>query len=257
MSKKVFISYCHKQGDWVTSRLVPCLRAGGAEVLIDIERFRAGRAVIGQMDSLQDQADVTALILSPDYLHSNYCRHEMARAIARDPQFASGATLPVKHVECEMPDEIKLSNPLWINLCDDEDAAQWDFLLDACDADLHTGAPHWLARRDEALQFLQRGQSVNLVVQADPRWRELIEHLRDDHLPELRTVDLARGATASRRALVEEPLKARGVTQKVPKPPEDLVVLDRALSACPTQSRVALLHGDRLKRKQCCRRACW
>lgn len=45
MSKKIFISYCHQQGDWVTNRLAPCLRAGGAEVLLDIERFRAGRAV--------------------------------------------------------------------------------------------------------------------------------------------------------------------------------------------------------------------
>ncbi|MGH9841255.1 MAG: toll/interleukin-1 receptor domain-containing protein, partial [Blastocatellia bacterium] len=75
MSKKVFISYCHKQSDWVTNQLVPCLRAGGAEVLIDIERFRAGRAVIGQMDSLQDQADVTALISSSRVAPSrNLCR---------------------------------------------------------------------------------------------------------------------------------------------------------------------------------------
>ena len=33
MPKSVFVSYSHKQGDWVWDRLVPCLRAGGANVL--------------------------------------------------------------------------------------------------------------------------------------------------------------------------------------------------------------------------------
>jgi len=82
---KVFISYSHKQGDWVWGRLLPCLRAGGAEVLIDIERFKVGHAVVGQMDAVQDQADRHLLIFSPDYLSSPYCRHEMDRAIALDP----------------------------------------------------------------------------------------------------------------------------------------------------------------------------
>jgi len=32
---KVFISYSHRQGEWVWSRLVPVLKAASAEVLID------------------------------------------------------------------------------------------------------------------------------------------------------------------------------------------------------------------------------
>lgn len=65
---RIFVSYRHSQGDWVWERLVPCLKAGGAEVLIDRERFRIGKALPGQMDALQDQADRHLLVLSLEYL---------------------------------------------------------------------------------------------------------------------------------------------------------------------------------------------
>lgn len=65
MSKKVFASYCHQQGEWVWNWLVPSLRAGGAEVCIDRERFQAGKAVAGQMDATQDAAEISVLVLSP------------------------------------------------------------------------------------------------------------------------------------------------------------------------------------------------
>jgi hypothetical protein len=87
VGRTLFVSYCHAQGDWVWDCLVPCLRAGGAELYIDRERFTAGRAVIGQMDATQAMAEISLLVLSPEYLESRYCLHEMDKAIARDPQF--------------------------------------------------------------------------------------------------------------------------------------------------------------------------
>ncbi|MGI9487601.1 MAG: hypothetical protein ACR2RF_17330 [Geminicoccaceae bacterium] len=53
----IFISYAHKQGDWVHQNLPPVLRASGAEVLVDVDHFEAGMTVIGQMDKLQSKAD--------------------------------------------------------------------------------------------------------------------------------------------------------------------------------------------------------
>jgi hypothetical protein len=36
---KVFVSDSHQQRDWVCGRLVPVLKAVGAELLIEVERF--------------------------------------------------------------------------------------------------------------------------------------------------------------------------------------------------------------------------
>ena len=132
MAKKVFISYNHKQGEWVCNNLVPCLRAGGAEVRIDAERFRAGKEVVAQMDAEQDVSDLSVLVLSPEYLASAMCRHEMQRAIECNKFVA------VLRADCAAPDEVKKT--LYVDLRDDKAADQWDLLLAECEADLGAAA---------------------------------------------------------------------------------------------------------------------
>jgi hypothetical protein len=73
----------------------------------DRERFEVGKAVVGQMDAVQDGAEMAMLVLSPEYLNSPYCVHEMDRAIRRDPTFARGIVVPVKRTHCELPAKIK------------------------------------------------------------------------------------------------------------------------------------------------------
>lgn len=243
MPSKVFVSYCHRQGPWVWDRLVPVLRAGGAEVLIDRERFAAGRGVRGQMDGTQDAAEVNVLILSPEYLASEYCVHEMERAIARDPGFENGAVVPVKRIDVPLPGAIRQPNPLDIDLTDDRAMEPWGLLLHACGADVGTDAPAWLAARDEARRLLRRGQSINLLVQGEVAWRELLADLRQDELADLAQVNLEKGTTASRRGLATEILRALGMTAPVPPEPEDLGVLDRLLAE-RRRSLLALTHFD-------------
>lgn len=243
MSKKIFISYCHRQGDWVWQRLVPCLEAGGADVRIDVERFKAGVGVIGQMDAEQDKADASLLVLTPEYLTRTDCLHEMQRAIARDPNFANGSTIPVIREDCKLPDGIKIPKPLWVNLTDDKNVEWWDKLLNACEADLGAEVPHWLEARDEIVRYLTRHQSVNLVVTGYPKWKELITHIQTDWMKQLGVVDLDKGSTASRRGLVKELLGACGIQRPVPPEPEDLIELDGAISA-RGMSHIAMLHLD-------------
>ncbi|MCP4655129.1 MAG: toll/interleukin-1 receptor domain-containing protein [bacterium] len=247
MPKSVFVSYSHRQGEWVWDRLVPCLKAGGAEVLIDRERFDAGRAVVGQMDATQDAADVHVLVLSPEYLASDFCVHEMERAIATDPGFERGTVVPVRRGDCPLPDAVRGPNPLYADLRDDGAAEPWELVLRACGADLGTGAPAWLGARDEVRRLLERGQSVNLVTGPGVAWRPLVADLRRE-LSDLVTVDLEKPTAYSRRGLVAEILRALGATAPVPDEPDDLAALERALEARRRPSRVALIHFDSASR---------
>ncbi len=242
MSKKIFISYCHRQGEWVGKRLKPCLDAGGADVRIDVGRFTAGISVYKQMDETQDECDSTLLVLTPEYLTRPDCLHEMNRAIARDPNFANGSTIPVILEKCDLPDEIKDSKPLWIDLTNDKDSTKWDMLFKACEADLGAEVPHWLEARDEILRYLERNQSVNLVVTGNPKWNELIKHIQTDFPLKLGEVDLNKGTTHSRHGLVMELLAACGIQRPVP-PDEDLMVLHNSIEA-RGMSYIALKHLD-------------
>jgi len=203
VAMKVFVSYCHADREWVLSRLVPCLEAGGTEVLID-RQFAPGKALVGQMDALQDQADRHLLVLSPAYFASPYCQHEMDRAIAIDPGFTHGKVIPVVRVACLLPAVFQgMGAPLCIGLCDPEGRGPWAQVLTACGADVGVSALDWLAARDELARLVAENQSVNLVVRDEKaRWRPLVDLLLADRTLGLREVDLNMGTTKTRLELL-------------------------------------------------------
>jgi hypothetical protein len=247
---RVFVSYSHRQDDWVWDRLVPVLKAGGAEVLIDRERFRAGVGLVGQMDALQDSAHRHLLVLSGDYLASDYCRHELDRALAADPGCSRGALIPVVRHACAIPaglsgPPLAGPGPLRLDLEDDSNPEPWDKLLAACNADLGTPAPHWLDVRDRVARYLGRGQSVNLVVRVRVQWRAMLDHLKAERLPGLALVNLEQGAAASRRGLIAEILQRLGRRVEVPAAPDDLAELDRVIGA-GDGALVCLMHFDQV-----------
>ncbi len=241
---KVFISYSHHQGEWVWGRLVPVLKAGGAEVLIDRERFRAGRAVVGQMDATQDQAARHVLVLSEQYLASRYCRHEMNRAMKHDPAFRRGIVLPVLRVACVLPKNLVGWNAaLRVDLTDDTKPEPWGKLLRQCGTQLGTGAPAWLAARNDIVQFLERGQSVNLLVREDVAWRGLIQHIAEDCVHDLVQVNLEDPDTTTRSGFLASVCKALGERAPLLEPPQDLASFKAHLEG-RSRVRVAITHFD-------------
>ncbi len=248
MPKSVFISYSRAQGDWVFDRLIPLLQAAGIEIFVDRERFKAGRPLIPSMEEWQDKADINVLVFSPDYLESEYCQHEMNRAIRRDPKFAKGIIIPVMRAECVLPPKIKKANPLFVDLAPDREAEPWKKLLEACEGSLGTCPREWLSARDSMRKHLEKKESVNLVVSGGASWRQLIEHLHKDRGNDLGLVDLQNPATFSRKGLVQAILSAAGSTMEPPEEPADLMLLGDVIESRKL-TRIALTHFDLIARR--------
>jgi hypothetical protein len=247
---KVFVSYSHVQGDWVWSRLVPLLKAYGAEVLIDVERFRGGIALHQQMDDLQDQADHQLLCFSNSYLTSPNCEREWKRAHATDPGFTSGRVIPIKvEAGVTLPPEIRTPNPLYFNLTNDRNSGTWKQLFESLGLHVPCCPVEWLEGVDDIMLTLPRMGCVNLVIEKGLQSRPLIDHLvTAQHprklLPDLKTIDLANGECASRPGLLQTLLTAAGIRQTLPKSkPADLVEFSRLVSGLPSL-QLAIQHFD-------------
>lgn len=201
--RTVFVSYSWKQGEWVWDRLVPVLKAGGIEVLIDRDRFKAGKDILGQMDKTQDQAGQHVLCLSAEYLASTACHHEMRRAIASDPKFSKGSIIPLRLDTTPLPKELAGSRlttpkPLWINFADDRKPEPWRGLLTASKGDLGTCPVRWLEARDQTRDQLEHRKSVCLhVVNEKANWRALMDDVLESLQRPARQLDLDQGATNS------------------------------------------------------------
>ena len=225
---KVFVSYSHQDAAWVRDRMVPCLEAGGAEVLADYKRFTGGTTVQVQIDTTQDQADRQVLVLTHAYHASAMCQHEMKRAIAKDPTLNNGVVVVVRRDDTPVPPSLNAT--LYADLRDDSQPAPWDILLTPCSASLGTTAPHWLEVRDEVVRRLSDHRSVNLVVSGSVKWRPLIDQVSSAIAPPFPVIDLTDGATMSRRTLLEAILRSLGDRSSVPVR-DDLATFSNAMKA--------------------------
>lgn len=238
-----FVSYCHDQAEWVRTRLVPILRAGGINVLIDHERFTPGRSLPLQISQTQEAAFFQILVISNGYIESAYCMKEMRQAVSMDPNFQKGIIIPIKLAPVQLPEEIRSSDPLYLDFTDDKAHEPWDLLLNACGSKMVAQPPKWLFARDEIKRLIRRGASVNFVVDGPVEWRQLISNLQSEEPLDLKVVNLEKPATISRRGLVKEIMSALGGDQIVPDEPNDLEELERFIELKP-RNNLALIHFD-------------
>lgn len=246
----IFVSYSHRQGDWVWNRLVPVLKAGGAELLIDRERFEAGKDVGLQAERLQKAAAKHLLVLSDSYAASRYCMDELRRAVRTDPRARAGTVIVLRRDLTPVPAEIP-GDSLRVELQDEGDPHPWELLLKACGAGLGATAPAWLAARDEVAAELRRHKSVNLVVLGkDIRWRELLADVRERAAPDLALVDMKDGRTEIRPDFLLLLLQSVGSRIDALPRQGDLGRFTHEVLALGRKLRVGLIHFDEIRQRR-------
>jgi len=108
----VFVSYSHKDADWVRGRLVPRLKTAGLTVCIDEESFHLGAPLLTEMERAVDTSRKTVLVLTPSYLKSAWTEFETLLLQTPDPTNRLLRLLPILRMRCKPPARIAIFSRL-------------------------------------------------------------------------------------------------------------------------------------------------
>ena len=93
---RLFISYSSKDFDWVTENLIAILEKHSIDYSIHSRDFELGRPIVQNMaDSVYGSRQVL-IVLSENYLASNFCRKELHMAVQRGLDMGDSSLILVK-----------------------------------------------------------------------------------------------------------------------------------------------------------------
>jgi hypothetical protein len=102
-----FISYSHKDNAWVRNTLLPHLEREGLRVCIDFCDFEPGAPSLTEMERAVLQSWKTLLVLTPQYLASEWAEFENILASTLDPAARRRRVIPLLLKPCELPLRIR------------------------------------------------------------------------------------------------------------------------------------------------------
>jgi len=112
----VFISYSHKDEPWVRTTLLPALEKRALKVCIDFRDFIAGRVAILNMTDASKNSRHTLLVLTSNWVQSEWTMYESLLARTGDPSGLQRRTIPLLLEKCDVPDFISLIT--WVDFKD-------------------------------------------------------------------------------------------------------------------------------------------
>lgn len=126
----VFISYSSQDKAWVRGELLTRLEQAGLRALIDYRDFTRGAPSIAEMERGVVQCRKTLLVLTPNYLASEWCEIEGIMLQALSPANRDLRLIPLLKADCQKPLRIGALTHIDFTEGADEDLA-WRQLLTA------------------------------------------------------------------------------------------------------------------------------
>ncbi|UCE08088.1 MAG: toll/interleukin-1 receptor domain-containing protein, partial [bacterium] len=109
MSKPAnFISYSHKDIEWVKNWFLPRFETNGFQTHIDYRDFEIGQPSLINMERAVKTCAKTLLICTPDYIDSEFCRLEAIMLQTEDPIGLRKKILPLMLHDCQLPKRLKI-----------------------------------------------------------------------------------------------------------------------------------------------------
>jgi tetratricopeptide (TPR) repeat protein len=103
----VFISYSHKDEEWVINTLLPALEIAGLRVCIDYRDFDAGKPSIVNMEDAVDESRHTVLVLTPNWTGSEWTDFEAVLTQTDDPVGRRQKMIPIMLEKCTPPKRVR------------------------------------------------------------------------------------------------------------------------------------------------------
>jgi hypothetical protein len=119
--KDVFVSYSHKDGAWVQDYLARLLDAAGITYEIDVRDFELGRSSAQNMRDAVAKCKHTLVVLTPDWVASDWTNFEADLALAKDPDGTKRSLIVVMLKECQVPAAFRERTYLDVREFDDRD----------------------------------------------------------------------------------------------------------------------------------------
>ena len=104
----VFISYSHRDDEWVWNWLLPRLKAAGLVVCVDRESFDIGVPSLVNMERAVARSRKTLLVLTPSWVESEWTNFESLLVQTDDPIGLRRRMLPLLLEPCEPPRRISI-----------------------------------------------------------------------------------------------------------------------------------------------------
>ena len=121
----VFISYSHKDKEWVRNWLVLKLEAEGIQTYIDYRDFEIGVSSAVNMERAVEQCAKTIIVFSPNQVESEFTLLEGIMLQTIDPVGSKKKILPLMLEECVLPLRLKI-----YTYADFKDKNNWDFEIE-------------------------------------------------------------------------------------------------------------------------------